>query len=438
MQNLDIVNTAAQLEVCHSSLNEMAPKDSLDMLGFENCTVINTGIFDGQPYTKAIAIKDGNDNVHVHFYGTGDGNWHFNAVTYGVQPDPSEMQEWALDFFDKIVKNDYEGKSLGNLYVTGHSQGGNNAQFVAMRSEYGDYISTCISLDGPGFSHQFVDESKALYGEAYYESQRSKVWAYNGENDYISILGQESIIKDEQEKYIAYAEKDFNFAKFHMAEGLLKDGKISLTGDNSQTGDDSQFRKYLRDVFDKVKDLPPENQARAAELVMMLCEDFVGGGPIKSDMTVQEFNELKEILVPFLVAVLADFPDADRITDILGGLGLDVSRPMIESILGVVGLFNSYPPEIREQLIHAILSAVDYENYKFSLNKSGVPKALVAAWPLLSQTLLTHPEGIDTILRELGLDVVLTKWIQDNPWKFTGYCILAAFIAPSGAFVDVG
>ena len=422
MDNDDVANLAAILEDNHDALNGLRYGDPLDSFGLDGYTVVSTGTFPGEPYTKAITVEDPNGNIIIHFYGTGDGNWGFNAAAYGAQPQPSEMQIWALDYFNETVQDHYEGQSLGSLYVTGHSQGGNSAQYVTVRSAYGDYIESCLTLDGPGFSYQFVDDTIALYGEAYYENQRNKIWAYNGENDFVSILGQVSIIPEGQTLYIRYTGEGLDFLLFHMAAGLLdENGKISLVED------DSEFRKLLVDSLNKVKDLPPEQQARAAELMMMLCEDLVGAEePVKSNMTAQEFNELKQLLGPFLVQVLADCPD--RIVDVLMELGMD--QATAEAIQDLLEHINTYPPEVREQMIQALLDVIVYENGEFNIDKSKIPAAIITAWPIILETILTHPGDILTVLHELGVDAAIENWIKENPLQFVGICFALVLLSP--------
>ena len=72
MENLDIANVAAILEDRHDFLNKKAFGDPLDEFGLKGYTVVSTGTFSGEPYTKAITVKDSNGNVYVHYYGTGD------------------------------------------------------------------------------------------------------------------------------------------------------------------------------------------------------------------------------------------------------------------------------------------------------------------------------------------------------------------------------
>ena len=85
MPNQSTVTAATQLEVNFGTLSGLKSGQSLN--GF---TVVDVGKFDGKP--KAITVKDSNGNIYVHFNGTGDGNWKYNAAAYGAKPQPSDIQ----------------------------------------------------------------------------------------------------------------------------------------------------------------------------------------------------------------------------------------------------------------------------------------------------------------------------------------------------------
>lgn len=433
MNNLDkVAQAGANLEVYFSDFSKAKPGSTVagyEVLDVFTFTRSKNETYSDMEYPKAIAVRDKAGNIYVHFNGTGDGNWNYNSVAYGGPP--SRMQEEALTWFNEFIETKYEGQSRGNLYVTGHSQGGNNAQFVTIRSPYADYITNCVPLDGPGFSEQFVKDSINLYGEAFYERQRDKIWAYNGENDYVSCLGQTSIVPDGHTRYLKYTNPDpdhkgpIDFTNFHAVNGLLdKNGNIIIIED------DSAFRKYIMQALEKVKKLPPEQQKKAADLIMTLCEDLMGdenkGTNMLANMSPEEFAELKQILVPLLVEILAD--NSDSIVPVLQEFGMD--RAGAEAIADLIEHFNSYSPKIRESILQEILQVVKYENGQFSIDWSEVPEAVVTASPVILETLMTHPEDIDIVLHELDADTAIGNWIQNHPWQFAGISILVALSSP--------
>jgi hypothetical protein len=420
----DIAAVGAKLEIISKEFRGKDAGYKYD--GFE---LISTGELTREPggmaTVKAITVRDANGNIYVHFTGTGDGNWGDNAVAYGGPP--SLIQEWALTYFNETIAKYYEGRSAGNLYVTGHSQGGNNAQYVTIRSKYSDYISSCITLDGPGFSKQFVEESKEIYGESYYERQRGKIWAYNGEADFVSPQGQVDIVPNGHTVIVATPKKSDNdniFFVYHAADWLVS-GETRL---NPST-DESEFRKFVRRLVDEIRTLPDDRQVLVAKIAMKFAENYIGADePFKVYITEQEFAYLKGESISIIVELLADNPE--MITSVLQEFGID--RPASEAIEELIRHFNSYPPEARKKALQAIAQGITYENGKFGFDwtKMDLPAALVTTLPILLETILFHPDDIGAVIREFGIDVAIGNWIKEDPWRFAGICVGAALLAP--------
>ncbi len=107
----------------------------------------------------------------VAFRGTKDGDeWKDNVE--GLTVSDTECQKAALDFIENLP---YE-----NITVVGHSKGGNKAQYVTILS---DKVDCCVSMDGQGFSQEFLDKYWAEI-----EQNASKIKNYSVSNDYVNIL----------------------------------------------------------------------------------------------------------------------------------------------------------------------------------------------------------------------------------------------------------
>ena len=416
VENAEVV---AKLEVGFDRIADLNGRFSLGDFGLGEYELLDVGYFTretGEKYPKAITVKAPDGSIFVHYRGTGDGNWGYNAPAYGGPPSP--MQEWSLDYFNEMVETHYNVDSGKSLNVTGHSQGGNNAQFVTIRSPYGDQITNCISLDGPGFSTQFQEDSINLYGEAYYDRQRGKIFAFNGVNDYVSCLGQLSIVPDGHTEFVKYHNHDDNaidFAMYHDARGLLSDispENLSKTGLLELADDESDFRKLLRSALGKLGDLPPEKQLQSAELIMLFCEKFMGADyPVKSNIidpiTSQDFEELREILVPLVIGILAEAPD--QLVDALVSLGID--RPTAKSITDLIEHFNTYPPSVREKAISAILDGLTFENgeFAFHIENMNLPDFILNTLPVILETALLNPGDLMRLLSK-----PVAAWAAEN------------------------
>ncbi len=121
----------------------------------------------------ALCFNDPDDPGHavVVFRGTsGQDEWVDNAI--GLGTSDTERQKAALDYIENLPYD--------NITVAGHSKGGNKAQYVTILS---DKIDRCISMDGQGFSQEFLDK--------YYAEIQKKghcIKNYYLEGDFVSIL----------------------------------------------------------------------------------------------------------------------------------------------------------------------------------------------------------------------------------------------------------
>lgn len=179
----------------------------------------------GNPTLKCIALMDSEGNIHVHFSGTGDGNWAYNIAAY--DKEPSKIQVDSADFLRKLLEE--YGGSDAEIHLTGHSQGGNTAQYVALAvgPALGKYITSITSLDGPGFSEQVIQSLIDKFGEAFFYEQIEKMYAYHGNNDYVHVLGEKSIIPADHQYMIKTGETGYKmgennvFIIGHMANYML-------------------------------------------------------------------------------------------------------------------------------------------------------------------------------------------------------------------------
>lgn len=114
---------------------------------------------------------DDENNATVVFRGTATVNeWKDNGE--GAYKYETIEQVDALNFINSL---EYD-----NITVTGHSKGGNNAQYVTVLSPK---ITRCISVNGQGFSDEFVNKYKEEINQNY-----SKVISINAKYDYVNCL----------------------------------------------------------------------------------------------------------------------------------------------------------------------------------------------------------------------------------------------------------
>ncbi|HEY4391789.1 MAG TPA: Mbeg1-like protein, partial [Paenibacillus sp.] len=120
---------------------------------------------------RMATFVDSDKNATVVFRGTaGDYEWYDNG-TGGYLSD-TDMQKQALKYVESLPYT--------NITVTGHSKGGNKAQYVGILS---DKVARVLSLDGQGFSKEFVEQYQDLINK-----NTHKITSISAENDYVNCL----------------------------------------------------------------------------------------------------------------------------------------------------------------------------------------------------------------------------------------------------------
>lgn len=122
-----------------------------------------------------------NDCLIIGYKGTaGPLEWADNAVAayYTTTISPSQIN--SLEYFDKMYLKYHE--QVNEIYVTGHSKGGNKAMFVTLMTKYYDKITKTVSFDGQGFNQTFMTK----YCNRIIE-RSSKIYALSNEMDVVNI-----------------------------------------------------------------------------------------------------------------------------------------------------------------------------------------------------------------------------------------------------------
>lgn len=170
-------------------------------------------------YIQGCTFKDNDGNYYVTYRGTGDGRWGDNGE--GITMPSTAMQKAAQEYFDAMAE-EYLIEAHNNgkrIIVSGHSKGGNEAQYVFMMSNYEYIIDNCYSLDGQGFSGKALEDFKKKYGDRLGE-KLSKMYSVNGKNDYVHDLGY-VIIPEENTFFVETTGNSFE--DYHKLERMIGD-----------------------------------------------------------------------------------------------------------------------------------------------------------------------------------------------------------------------
>ncbi|MCM1126874.1 MAG: DUF2974 domain-containing protein [Lachnospiraceae bacterium] len=220
--------------------------------------------------------------VYVVYRGTGDGEWQDNGI--GMTQEMTTQQERALQYFEEAVEAMGVGEEQ-RLVVTGHSKGGNKAQFVTMETQYADKVDACYSVDGQGFSQKAIRRWQNKYGKEEFEERRQKIQGIHGENDYVSALGI-CIIAAENIRYVRSPVDKSNFAGYHDIKYLFAEQKSDPAGGETITSfkgrknPDAPGRgtlgEYAAALSSWVMRLPEKARDGCAAVIMQVMESMEG------------------------------------------------------------------------------------------------------------------------------------------------------------------
>lgn len=248
--------------------------------------------------------------TYIAYRGTGDSNWKYNADS-AFGDEPSQMQEWAKAYCDQTL-NDYYVPG-GELYLTGHSQGGNNAMYALLTSKYADYVTGCVSVDGPGFSQDVIDDIIKKYGREFFEEQVRKCTGIYGENDYVHCLGEVHIIPEDQTFTVATPTAS-GFDQYHDIFSHYTSGKLNYEVD--ENGNIISIEPgpitVIADLINKglLDHLPEEDRHVCAQAAMALVEYLIGDKKISNLSDLSDFVTLCTEGVPMLIRTMIENPDS--------------------------------------------------------------------------------------------------------------------------------
>lgn len=211
-------------------------------------------------------------DVYVAFRGTGDGRWYDNGDAFSKKYSP--YQQDAAEYFDSVME-ELPLSDQTNVYVTGHSKGGNQAQFVTLASKYGYLVDKCISMDGEGFSPEAIAYFKSIYGEEFYEEQLQKLYSICGDNDYVNVLGVKVIPED----HTVYIETPVDTSDFSNSHGLVNTdtgtGNLFDYGSGSfynQTTQQRELALLAKSLSENIMKLPKEDREDICRSIMSILE----------------------------------------------------------------------------------------------------------------------------------------------------------------------
>lgn len=142
-----------------------------------------SGYTDGSEPIVMVTLKY-EDMIYIAFKGTAGGvEWKDNAIAAYPETIYTEAQKEALEYYDKMYEK-YVDNTIKKVYVTGHSKGGNKAQFImVMRGSKHNKLKKCFSFCGQGFNKTFIEKySKQI------QENKDKIYNISADNDYVNVI----------------------------------------------------------------------------------------------------------------------------------------------------------------------------------------------------------------------------------------------------------
>ncbi|WP_294372587.1 Mbeg1-like protein [uncultured Clostridium sp.] len=182
---------------------------------------------------RIASFKDFEGNIIVVFRGTTSiKEWDDNGQ--GAYEYDTKQQIYALNYVNSIESD--------RIIVTGHSKGGNKAQYTAVLSPK---VIKCISINGQGFSNEFIKKYKDFI-----EKNKSKIVAVNSKYDYVNCL-LNSIAGESH-----YIKTSFQFNPLFYHKGTIM---LDYDGNMREETGRSIFAKIINDFSTSfISDLPDE------------------------------------------------------------------------------------------------------------------------------------------------------------------------------------
>lgn len=170
-----------EMEKVLKTVREDKTYSKIEILDVDNS---KSGYNDGSEPIVNVTLKY-EDMIYIAFKGTAGGvEWRDNAYASYPEYAFTEAQREALEYFDKMYEK-YVNCNIKKVYVTGHSKGGNKAQFIMVMRGSTEHtkLKKCFSFCGQGFNKTFITTySKEI------EENKDKIYNISADNDYVNVI----------------------------------------------------------------------------------------------------------------------------------------------------------------------------------------------------------------------------------------------------------
>lgn len=351
----DIINSADSTDKSNWSQSDLEQLQVLKNAIKNNSDLANSRLVEdksGGIGLNASIFEREDGEISVVFCGTGSGEWIDNGEglsgvleeniykTYDSQGNciatktelgyATEQQMEALNWFNQKA-SEYGWDENTNIIVTGHSKGGNKAQFITANS---DLVDVCYSYDGQGFSPEALAFFKEKYGYDY-EKRRQKIFSFSADNDYVNVLGERMIPEDHIYFFEAPIGQRDIMGYHHMHAMLDENGNF-----NGQT-EQGDISIYIQGMSEEIMALDPDVRKYITLGLMNIAQEGLGGSKtVNGDFVSDVDTKIGLVLsVPSLIINFLGSPDGWRTYDDIGTTLLNLADTYLDNLGAEKGKF---------------------------------------------------------------------------------------------------
>ena len=298
----------------------------------------------------------------VAFRGTtGGAEWIDNVE--GLNRSDTKSQKEALDWIESLRFSD--------ITVVGHSKGGNKAMYVSILS---DKVTRCVSMDGQGFSQEFLDKYWAEI-----QTKGGLISNYSVSTDFVNILmfpipGANLIfIKGDEIYSVGENHAPNSFFRMDKSGNLLLDARgrpqMVITAQDESLAMLHEFVSFVMNVADA------DDKKLLVEFIsQLLAMMFANPKASMDDMMKYLIKNSKSLekIIAYLVKYMDVYDlNSEDINKLLKVLGLDSLDDMFSfkvigiKIVGLSGLLDYAKKQLSDgksdNITEFVLSYIDFE-----------------------------------------------------------------------------
>ena len=356
-----------EMEKVLKTVREDETYSKIEILDVNNS---KSGYNDGSEPIVMVTLKY-EDMIYIAFKGTAGGvEWRDNAYASYPEYAFTEAQREALEYFDKMYEK-YVNCNIKKVYVTGHSKGGNKAQFIMVMRGSTEHtkLKKCFSFCGQGFNKTFITTySKEI------EENKDKIYNISADNDYVNVILTQITDKIKFVKSITnlgdIAKKRaiirHRFGAWHSPYVMLKEknGVLVINRKTEQSRLMRTLQLFLAYIYENMteEDLKYFYHAMSSIMIEKEKEEFVP----------EEYRKAPRGFYTRFITHIYNFQKEEDNLSFVQILGL--LRPMLTEMGAVmiktrVGLDNivTITNEANEQMEN--ISIIEYANKKVDENK---------------------------------------------------------------------